>query len=116
MKAGVRKGKIVAKRLVVQVEDSEFYVPKECDAVVGQQLEALIDQDVEVLMAADTVAAIRPADPELRIKIPPFTCYLIAPDIVFRPEIMREVSPLITKALVDSNVMDAEIAEQLVDF
>lgn len=111
----VMTGRVEARRIVVEVEGRPHVVPRGCDVIKGKQLAQLVDQEVEVLMAKDTILAIRALDPETLKKLL-ITCYLLPPEIPFDPGIMRQLEPTITKSLVKSGYLDARTAEQLADF
>jgi hypothetical protein len=112
----VAKGRVLAKELFIEVEGRRHYVPKGCDPVIGPQLEAMAGMDVEVLMAKDTVLAIRLPERVPHIKWPIITCYLIPPEVVFDPEIFMRVEPLITDILLESGYLSQTVVGQLNEF
>ena len=115
MGRNVRKGRvIVEKKYAVEIKGKRYYVPKGCEAV-KPQLEAIAGKEVEVLLAGREVLAIRISkEAAARLKIPPIiTCYLWPPDIVFAPDIMEKIQPIITESLVESKLLDADVAKQL---
>ncbi len=116
MERNVRKGKVIEeKKFAVEIKGKRYYVPKGCDPIMDPHLEAIAGKDVEVLLAGREVLAIRISKKdaaELKIK-PIITCYLCPPEIVFAPEIMEKIQPIITESLVQSKYLDEDIAEQL---
>lgn len=110
----VMRGKVIERELSVYVEGERHFMPKGCDPIIGPQLEAFAGQEIEVLMAQETVLAIRPLEWEPEMKIPPIIlCYLVALEIAFRWEIMEKIQPLITESLLESGYLDKSVVEQL---
>ena len=109
----VRKGKVIERKLFIEVEGEKYYMPKGCDPIIGPQLEMVAGQEIELLMTKDVILALRAKsliDPH---KIIVITCYLCPPFIVFEPEIMRKIEPLITESLLQSGYLDKGVVEQL---
>jgi hypothetical protein len=110
----VKRGKVVERQRYIDVEGERLFVPKECDPIIGPQLEALAEREIEVLMAQDTVLAIRPIELEPEIEIPPIIlCYLVPLAIAFEWTIMRKIQPLITESLLESGYLDKGVVQQL---
>ena len=111
----VKKGIVIEeKRYKISVDGEDFYIPEGCIPTKEAQLEALANKRVEVLMAGKEILAIRVIDKIRDIKIPPIiTCYLLPPDIVFNPEILEKIQPVITKQLLRSGVLQKDVVEQL---
>lgn len=113
----VSRGKVIKGRkgYAVQVGGMEYTVPKGCDPIIDPYLGPLAGEEVEVLLAGKEILAIR-AQKELarELEIPPIiTCYLLPPDVVFSQRIMKEVAPIITKALIESEYLEKDVAMQL---
>lgn len=111
----VKRGKVIEieRKLSVQVEKERHFMPKGCDPIIGPQLEAFVGQEVEVLMAKDVVLAIRALERVEKFRWPIITCYLCPPDVVFHPEILAKVEPLITESLLESGYLDESVVKQL---
>ncbi len=107
----VKKGIVSEKQFVVEVEGREYLVPEGCSTIKESQLRAIVGKDVEVLMANDTVLAIRPVDMQYRGPI--LTCYLVPNNIAFGEEVMRKIEPMITEQLVESGYLAKDIADNL---
>jgi hypothetical protein len=117
MERNVRKGRVIVdgKRHAVEIGGERYYVPKECDPIMDPMLKAVAGKDVEVLYASNQVLAVRVSRKvaqELEIK-PIITCYLCPPELVFAPDIMEKIQPIITESLIESKYLDADVAEQL---
>ena len=117
MEKNVAKAKVIKTRkgYAINVEGRDHYIPKECDPIINSQLEVLVGQEAEVLIAGREILAIRVQKElakELKIK-PIITCYLVPLEIAFAPEIMERVAPTVTKLLVESGYLDEEIAMTL---
>jgi hypothetical protein len=112
----VKRGKVtetvIEKRLSIVVEGEQYFAPKECDPIIGPQLEAFAGQEVEVLMAKDTVLAIRPLK-ELLEKVIVITCYFCPLEVAFAPDIMKKIEPFITESLLESGYLGESVVERL---
>ncbi len=112
MKRSTKKGRVIEERKYsVEINGERYYVPEGCDP----KLDVIAGMDVEVLFAGNEILALR-IEKELakKLEIPPIlTCYLMPPWIVFDQRILQKVQPLLTKTLVESNVLDAATAKQL---
>jgi len=109
----VKRGKVIERELFIEVEGEKHYMPKGCDPIIGPQLEALAGKEVEVLIAKDIVLAIRAVtelDPKFKRRI---ICYMCPPHIVFDPDILTKIEPIITESLLQSGYLDKSVAEQL---
>lgn len=117
MEKNTAKAKVVKteRGYAINVEGREHYIPKGCDPIINPQLEVLVGQEAEVLIAGKEILAIRvPREAAKKLKIKPIiTCYLIALDVAFTPEIMERIAPIVTKSLVESGYLDEEIAMTL---
>lgn len=112
----IARGKVLAKELYIEVKGGRHYMPKGCDPIIGPQLEAIAGHEVEVLMAKDVVLAIRLIEELPWIDWRVILCYLCPPDIVFPPDIIRKIEPLITESLLESGYLDRGVVEQLNEF
>ena len=108
----VKRGTVAARQFVVEVDGQEYVVPKGCSTIKASQLRAIAGKEVEVLMSRDTVLAIRILDPDIKFG-PIITCYLMPPDIVFDDRVLARIEPMITEQLVESGVLDREVAGRL---
>ena len=112
MRRSVTKGRVIEEtKYSVEINGERYYVPAGCDP----KLDVIAGQEVEVLFAGNEILALRiDKDLATELKIPPiFTCYLMPPWIVFDQSILQKIQPLLTKTLVESNVLDADTAKQL---
>lgn len=111
----VKRGRVIERGRAVEVEGERHFMPKGCDPIIGPRLKEFAGKEVEVLMVRDVVLAIRALEPQLMR--PPFrpviTCYLCPPDVVFDPQIMAKIEPLITESLLKSGYLDKKVAAQL---
>lgn len=112
----IATGKVLARRLAIEVDGREHYLPKECDPIIGRQLQRAVGHEVEVLMARDTILAFRAKDPEKEIEIPITVCYYVAAEIAFDESILPKINPVITRALVESGYLDQQTERQLEEF
>ncbi len=116
MRKNVKVGRVVEeKKYSVMIGNKKYEVPEACVPSKQYELEAIAGEKVEVLLSTNNVVAIRvPNELAKKLKIGPIiTCYIMPPDIIFDYKVMAKVQPAITKALVDENILDDDVAEQL---
>lgn len=110
----IKHGTVVEEKIFpIEIDGKRFYPPKGCDPIIGRDLEAFSGKKVEVLMAGKEVLAIRSLEPVVGFQIPVITCYLLPLELVFDPQIMNQIRPVITEQLVKAKVLEKPIADQL---
>ncbi len=114
----VIRGTVSKRAPYIQTADGKIYMPKGCDPIIGPQIQALAGTEVEVLVAKNTVLAIRVPREAVGgiIKVPRIYCYFCPAHIAFDPDIMTEIGPIITKSLVKSGYLDNKVAEEIAKF
>lgn len=98
----------------VEVKDKKHHIPKGCFTIKEEQLKTFMDKKVEVLFSDKEIVAIRHLEKKnLKLKPPIIYCYLIYSEVVFTPEILEKIQPILTRSLIEENILDPDITQQL---